>query len=268
MVATVKQKTVYKCEVCDKTHNTLKAAEKCENSHEETRIKQEKEAAERMKLHDTLVNIRMTSESFTELNERALSVLKEHYGDDFEINIHEKQRYSSWTNASCTYVLSKKVNKDDYFARFACAKNEIDSSNILSVLGFKTGSGSGDGKTYRWQVTYELSSFPMIEQKMKEREIAVLDCEHEITVLANATMCSMYDNIGYVTFKETEEELRQRIDYLREQLDKVEAEKQQYIKDNFYNQYEAKACTMIAALPKGFEVVYPDPRPSAYFSIS
>ena len=260
MVATVKQKTVYKCEVCDKTHNTLKAAEKCENSHEETRIKQEKEAAERMKIHDALVNIRMTSQSFTELNERALSVLKEHYGDDFilEINIRGLSR--------CTYVLTKAPKKNDFFSDVWRSNKGIEASDILRTIGFKTGSGGGgDGKVYSYYCTYSIGDFPMIQQKMQEREIAVITCKTQVKELANNTMKLMHEDAEYVSFTETEENLQLRISILQEQLDKITAEKQKYIKDNFYTQYEAKACDMIKALPQQFKSEFPDPYPSAYF---
>lgn len=266
MVAKVQTKTVYKCEVCDKTHSTLKSAEKCETGHEETRLKLETEAKERIKLRDLLVEIRTTSESFEELQERALAALKEHYGDDFVLSVVSTySRTSYYGRATCTYVLDRKVKRGDYYKRWQCDK-EVSSDEILKDLGFKTGSGSGNGHVFHWEVNYNIEDFPGIQAKMLERYNAVSDCEHQMEQSANKSLGIMRNQEKYADYLNEEQQLEIKIALLREQLRDVSAEKQQYIKENFYKPYEDECSAMIAALPQQFRGQYKDPEPLHYFS--
>lgn len=266
MVAKVQTKTVYKCEVCSKTHATLKSAEKCELGHEETRIKEENEAKERMKLHNLLVEIRTTSESFEELQERALVALKEHYGDDFVLsvdNIHSRTSY--YGRAKCTYTLNRKVKKGDYYKHWGQDK-EIASDAVLKDLGFKTGCGSGNGYVYNWEVNYNIEDFPAIQAKMLERKNAVNSVKEQIEQSATKALATMHNQEKYVDYLNEEQQLEMKIALLREQLRDVSAEKQKYIRENFYNPYEDDCRAMIAALPQQFKVQYKDPEPLDYFS--
>lgn len=265
MVSKVQTKTVYKCEVCNKTHATLKAAEKCESSHEETRLKQEQEAKERMKLHDALVDIRLTSESFVEIQQRALVVLKEHYGDDFVLELKLSNLWHGYGNAVCTYMLSKKVKSSDYYNYLGESK-EIDASRVLRTLGFITGCGNGNGKTYSYQCNYNIDNFPAIQAKMLERENAVCACERQMKQAANWKRIIMAKTQEYNNYKNRERNLKMQIDELQDKLETLLTEKQQYIQGNFYKQYEAECCDMIAALPQQFKEQFKDPVPLGYFS--
>lgn len=266
MVAKVQTKTVYKCEVCSKTHATLKSAEKCEAGHEETRIKEENEAKERMKLYNLLVEIRTTSESFEELQERALVALKEHYGDDFVLSVDNVfSRTSYYGRAICTYTLNRKVKKGDYYRHWSQDK-EIASDAILKDLGFKTGCGSGNGYVYHWQVDYHIEDFPGIQAKMLERKNAVSSIKEQIKQLATEALDIMHDQEKYTDYLNEEQQLKMKIALLREQLQDVSAEKQQYIKENFYKPCEDECRAMIATLPQQFKGQYKDPEPLDYFS--
>lgn len=250
----------YQCEVCSKTYATEKQAEKCEQSHEETKQEQAKEQANRMKLHDRLVEIRNTAESWQELQDKALVELKAHYGDDFVLVL--PQNYTGWhgypTGASCTYGITKPIKKNDYFNRWGSGR-EVDASAILGVLGFTTHSGGGDGKVYSYGVSWSKENFKAINAKMLERQRAVEDAALDIQRNAKDVKRKICSDDKYKQFVSNATEIEEQIEKLQEQLQDVIAKKQQYIKENYQDQYKADAQVIINALPQQFKREYRDP---------
>lgn len=267
MVAKVKV-LPYQCEVCSKTYATEKQAEKCEQSHEETKQKQAKEEANRMKLHDRLVEIRHTAESWQELQDKALDELKAHYGDDFVLVL--PQNYTGWygyhSGATCTYHVTKPTKKSDYFNCWGNTR-EVDASLILKTLGFTTHCGGGDGKIYSYQVSWNTSDFKTIEAKMLERERAVEDAMRDIQRKAKGIKAEISSDPVYKQMISDATEIQDKIEELQEQLEKSIAKKQQYIVEKYRNKYEADSKDIISELPQQFKREHADPKPLEYFGM-
>lgn len=254
----------YQCEVCQKTYSTEKQAEKCEQSHEVTKQKQVLEQANRMKLRDRLVEIRNTAESWEELQEKALLELKSWYGDDFVLEIPNVLRNNWYSySARCTYCTEKAVKKNDYFSDYS--HKGINASNILKTLGFKTGGGSGDGRVYGYQLTYDISDFPCIQEKMLERQRAVEDVKLKIKRSAEDYYSKIKADTKFTNLNKEQEDLEQQIEILQETLQVSVSKKDKYIKDVYRNYYETEANDLINSLPQIFKHEHPDPRPLDYF---
>ena len=264
MVAKVKV-LPYQCEVCLKTYTTEKQAEKCESSHEVTKQKQLKEENERTKLRDRLIELRITCETFEELQEKALVELKAWYGDDFVLEL--PHCYSGWYGASgarCTYVPLKKPKKTDYFNRWGSG-SDIDSCSILKTLGFHTGCGSGDGKIYSYQVSHNIDDFPVMYVKKLERQRAVEDAKIAFKRKAEDYLAKVKQDGHVDEFNNQQEALQAQIDDLQSKLDGSVEKKQQYIKDVYYNYYEQECNAILAELPQQFKREHPDPYTYPYF---
>lgn len=255
----------FQCEVCNKQFTTEKQAEKCESSHEVTRLKKEKEAANKMKLHDRLVEIRNTAESWQELQDKALEELKSKYGDDFVLVLpHNYTGWYSYNNGvNCTYAPSKKPKKNDYFNHWG--GTGLDIEKILLALGFKTGSGNGDGKVYTYQVTCKIEDFRCIHTKMLERKHAVEDCCTKIKHKAEDYSVTIQKDEKYIRFTKDENELYDLIKGLKEKLEVTLHNKDEYIKDTYRDHFEKECSELINGLPQGFKKEHPDPFPLKFF---
>jgi flagellar motility protein MotE (MotC chaperone) len=220
---------MYQCSVCQKKYTTLKKAEACENSHEETRIKQEQELKDQTKLHDQLVDIRETSESYKELNARASKALKDWYGQDFVFEILSNGYGGMYTNAKCTYMVKTPIKKNDYFAGWDTNNKRVDGERILMTLGFKTGSGSGDGAVMRWQMS-SYSSVP--EYPAMQRAV---DARNQTVDLVNQKVKEIALQVAKEMFSDTVViEKQQEIDDLQERISEL-VTKQQEIATILYN---------------------------------
>ena len=172
--------------------------------------------------------------------------------------------YGHHSGASCTYATSKPVKKSDYFNRWGSAR-EVDSSLILKTLGFTTHSGNGDGTVYSYQVSWNNADFPAIKSAMEIRNEAVIDCEHEIILIANATMVRMYDDSTFKEYQDKKKEIECKIEELRDELYKLNCDKNVYVNNTYMNNYIKECSELIDRLPQVFKSEYPDPKPYEFF---
>jgi len=253
MVKQVKPTVKYECEVCNKSYATEKAALKCEQKHTADKLKEEQHQAERTKLRDTLIDIRCTSRSFKELEERATTALREHYGKDFvfDLGIGESSR------VVITYVVEGVV-KGDYY--YDSSWKQLNTSNILRDLGFDTGCGGGNGKTYSWQAYYEpLSTFPTIYKAANERNILVDNARKELSDVVDRYNAALKADSEYSRLQREADSLNKRIKELTEQLQETR-KAAKLIKDSLYRPaYNAECEAIIQALPADGKEFCEDP---------
>lgn len=251
MVTKITQRTMYQCSVCQKKYTTLKKAEACENGHEETRIKQEQELKDRMKLHDQLVEIRETSESFQELNSRAQKALKDWYGQDFVFENLTIGYGGRFDRAKCTYMVKNPIKKNDYFAGGDTNNKRVDSERILMTLGFKTGSGSGDGTVMHWQQSSYApkTEYPAMQRAVDARNQTVDFVNEKVKEIALQVSKEMFSDAVVI-------EKQQEIDYLQERIDELNAKQNEiatalynYKNANYIKRYNAECDGCIAAIP-------------------
>ena len=243
MVKQVKPTVKYECEVCNKGYATEKAALKCEQKHAADKLKEEQQKAERTKLRDTLINIRCTSRSFKELEERTRTALREHYGEDFvfELGVGNNSRLV------ITYVTDQVVRGDYYYDS---SWKQLNTSNILRDLGFKTGCGGGNGKTYSWQVYSEpLIRFPAIYKATNERKILVDIARKELSAVVDRYDAALKANIQYSRLQRESDEITEQISKLKKQRQEI-SEAANMIKESLYRPaYNAECTAIIQALP-------------------
>lgn len=243
MVKQVKPTVKYECEVCNKGYATEKAALKCEQKHAADKLKEEQQQAERNKLRYTLIDIRCTSRSFKELEERARTALREHYGKDFvfELGIDDYSR------VVITYVVKGVVSGDYYYDS---SWKQLNTSSILRDLGFKTGCGGGNGKTYSWQVYREpLITFPAIYKATNERNALVDIARKELSAVVDRYNTALEADSEYSRLQRESDKITEQISKLKKQRQEI-SEASKLIKDSLYRPaYNAECNAIIQALP-------------------
>ncbi len=243
MVKQVKPTVKYECEVCNKGYATEKAALKCEQKHAADKLKEEQQQAERNKLRDTLIDIRCTSRSFKELEERARTALRGHYGKDFVFELG----VDDYSRVVITYVVKGVVSGDYYYDS---SWKQLNTSSILRDLGFKTGCGGGNGKTYSWQVYCEpLITFPEIFKAINERNSLVDNARKELSAVVDRYNAALKADSEYSRLQREADSLNTHIKELTNQLHETR-EAANLIKDSLYRPaYNAECNAIIQALP-------------------
>jgi hypothetical protein len=253
MVKQVKPTVKYVCEVCNKGYATEKAALKCEQKHAADKLKEEQQQAERTKLRNTLIDIRCTSRSFKELEERARTALREHYGEGFvfELGVGESSK------VKITYILND-VNKNDYY--YDSTWKEIRVSDILCYLGFNTGCGYGNKNIYYYQCYCEpLITFPAIYKATNERNILVDVARKELSAVVDRYNTALKADSQYSRLQREADILNHRIKELTEHLHETR-EAANLIKDSLYRPaYNAECSAIIQALPADGKEFCKDP---------
>jgi hypothetical protein len=253
MVKQVKPTVKYECEVCNKGYATEKAALKCEQKHAADKLKEEQQQAERNKLWNALIDIRCTSRSFKELEERARTALREHYGKDFVFELG----VGDYARVVITYVVKGVMNGDYYYDS---SWKQLNTSNILRDLGFKTGCGGGNGKTYSWQAYCEpLSTFPAIYKATNERNVLVDIARKELSAVVDRYNAALKADGEYSMLQREADTLNERIKELTEKLLETR-EAANLIKDSLYRPaYNAECSAIIQALPTDGKEFCKDP---------
>lgn len=255
----------YQCEVCKKIYSTENQAVDCENSHEDT---SQKGIERREGIRNQLIEIRNTSTSFKEIEQRALTVLKARYGDDFVLQLPELGEGRSNARGcfiTCTHLPSKKVDVNDYYV---CWRNtEVNSYKIILDLGFKITHRSDDGAIYKYALIPELdySIWPAINAMKMKRERSVWNAEQNIARIAGNYLDKVNQDNNVIVINNHLKSLNIQMESIQDSLDSITEKKEQYIKDKYYQEYEQECDKIVSELPQQFKKIYPDPCPSRHF---
>lgn len=203
----------YQCPHCKKSYNEESAADVCEVSCAKQKAKEDLNNASHEAFKDKLTAVRTSSENFSQLFQEYTEVLKEYYGNDFDVFFHKPEcsSISVHLNIRMQHKMPKSCKGKAFMGYFT--DTELDVSRLIEFMGFDSGGGNGYKDYWVNQCKAFMENFPSIEQRVLDDKVRVSEINDTHRAMSKTFKTHVDTNsmIGYLKarIEEDQESIRQ-----------------------------------------------------------